>query len=314
MIEAIKFALRYDPSPNPRVGAVLVDKNNKIKKITAHKEKDKDHAEYNLFKNSDITENDTLYVTLEPCFHDDTSPSCANAVLETNVQNIVVGDIDRDERTNGKGIELLKNNDLNVSIENGVNDFLNPGYKIKNDKPYLIGKVATSADHIMYNEKKKYITNKNSLEITHYLRATVDSVIIGKNTLKIDKPKLNVRLDYEYKNPQPVVLWGNDTKELKKYSSSFNNFIFYVENDEDSFSSFLERHSIKSGLVEGGNSILSYFLNKDMIDEFYYFKSLDILESGLKIDKTIEEYISNNFNSIREYPIIDNLLTTYTNK
>ena len=44
MIEAIKFALRYDPSPNPRVGAVLVDKNNKIKKITAHKEKDKDHA------------------------------------------------------------------------------------------------------------------------------------------------------------------------------------------------------------------------------------------------------------------------------
>ena len=39
MIEAIKFALRYDPSPNPRVGAVLVDKNNKIKKITAHKEK-----------------------------------------------------------------------------------------------------------------------------------------------------------------------------------------------------------------------------------------------------------------------------------
>ena len=92
MIEAIKFALRYDPSPNPRVGAVLVDKNNKIKKITAHKEKDKDHAEYNLVKNSDITENDTLYVTLEPCFHDDTSPSCANAVLETNVQNIVVGE------------------------------------------------------------------------------------------------------------------------------------------------------------------------------------------------------------------------------
>ena len=31
MIEAIKFALRYDPSPNTRVGAVLVDKNNKIK-------------------------------------------------------------------------------------------------------------------------------------------------------------------------------------------------------------------------------------------------------------------------------------------
>ena len=59
---------------------------------------------------------------------------------------------------------------------------------------------------------------------------------------------------------------------------------------------------------------MSYFLNEDIIDEFYYFKSSDSLESGLKIDKTIKQYISNNFNSIQEYPIIDNLLTTYTNK
>ena len=33
MIEAIKVALRYNPTPNPRVGAVLVDKNNKLKKL-----------------------------------------------------------------------------------------------------------------------------------------------------------------------------------------------------------------------------------------------------------------------------------------
>ena len=85
MIEAIKFALRYDPSPNPRVGAVLVDKNNKIKKITAHKEKHKDHAEYNLFKNSDISENDTLYVTLEPCL------MCAGASYWAQLNKIVFG-------------------------------------------------------------------------------------------------------------------------------------------------------------------------------------------------------------------------------
>ena len=307
-------ALKSNPNPNPKVGAALFDKNMKLKYKSHHVKKGEDHAEIDLIKKSNIQDTDYLYITLEPCFHDDTSPSCAKELLKTDIKNIVIGDIDSDPRTCGKSINYLKNNKINVSIENGVNDFLNPGYKVKNNKPYLIGKVATSADHIIYNEKKKYITNKNSLEITHYLRATVDSVIIGKNTLKIDKPKLNVRLDYEYKNPQPIVLWGNDTKELKKYSSLFNNFIFYVENDEDSFSNFLERHSIKSGLVEGGNSILSYFLYEDMIDEFYYFKSSDSLESGLKIDKTIEEYISNNFNSIQKYPIIDNLLTTYTNK
>jgi len=50
--------------------------------------------------------------------------------------------------------------------------------------------------------------------------------------------------------------------------------------------------------------------------ELDYKKALDdyeIYTTG-KIDKKIEEYISNNFNSIQEYPIIDNLLTTYTNK
>ena len=79
--------------------------------------------------------------------------------METNVQNIVVGDIDRDERTNGKGIELLKNNNLNVSIENGVNDFLNPGYKIKNDKPEIFEAIQSSGklDEETENQLKQVI-------------------------------------------------------------------------------------------------------------------------------------------------------------
>ena len=55
MIEAIKAALRYNPTPNPRVGAVLVDKNNKIKKVAAHQNKGNDHAEYSLFKNLEVS-------------------------------------------------------------------------------------------------------------------------------------------------------------------------------------------------------------------------------------------------------------------
>ena len=60
MIEAIKVALRFSPAPNPRVGAVLVDKNNKIKKIAAHQNQGYDHAEYSLFKNSEVSPDDHL--------------------------------------------------------------------------------------------------------------------------------------------------------------------------------------------------------------------------------------------------------------
>ena len=51
-----------------------------------------------------------MYVTLEPCFHDDTSPSCAKELLKTDIKNIVIGDIDIDPRTNGKSINYLTNN------------------------------------------------------------------------------------------------------------------------------------------------------------------------------------------------------------
>ena len=54
MVEAIKTALRFNPSPNPRVGAVLVDEMNNIKKVAAHQNKLSDHAEFSLFKNSEV--------------------------------------------------------------------------------------------------------------------------------------------------------------------------------------------------------------------------------------------------------------------
>ena len=63
-----------------------------------------------IINNSVITEEDTLYVTLEPCFHTDSSPSCCAELLKTPIKNIVIGDIDIDIRTNGKSIELLKKN------------------------------------------------------------------------------------------------------------------------------------------------------------------------------------------------------------
>ena len=109
---------------------------------------------------ADVSPQDTLYVTLEPCFHDDTSPSCASTVLETGIRSVVIGDLDKDERTNGKGLELLRENNINVQIEKGINEFLNPGYKNKNNKPYLIGKIATSGDNYIYNKNQKLISNK----------------------------------------------------------------------------------------------------------------------------------------------------------
>ena len=110
MQEAIIAALNTQTFPNPKVGAVLVDKFGNIKSTGVHHGPGTNHAEIEIINNSVITEEDTLYVTLEPCFHTDSSPSCCAELLKTPIKNIVIGDIDIDIRTNGKSIELLKKN------------------------------------------------------------------------------------------------------------------------------------------------------------------------------------------------------------
>ena len=86
-------------------------------------------AEINIFDQVQVEETDTLYVTLEPCFHSDTSPSCATEIINQGVKNIVIGDIDLDIRTNGKSVSLLKDNNISVQIESNVNNIINPYYE-----------------------------------------------------------------------------------------------------------------------------------------------------------------------------------------
>ena len=172
MYLAVIEALKSNTYPNPKVGAVLVDKKNNIKATGHHRGKGTDHAEIEIIKNASINTEDTLFVTLEPCLHTDTSPSCADELLKTNLKNIVIGDLDTDIRTNGKRIEKLKQAGLNVSVITNVNNFINPNYNNKNlhnRQLSYIGKIATSKNNKISNNSinKKYITNSVSLQLTH---------------------------------------------------------------------------------------------------------------------------------------------------
>ena len=131
MYLAVIEALKAKTYPNPKVGAVLLDKNNKLKASGHHRGKGTNHAEIEIINKSTIDSTDTLFVTLEPCFHTDSSPSCADELLKTEIKNIVIGDIDSDKRTCGKSIEKLKNNGLEVTLIEGVNSFINPNYQKK---------------------------------------------------------------------------------------------------------------------------------------------------------------------------------------
>jgi diaminohydroxyphosphoribosylaminopyrimidine deaminase/5-amino-6-(5-phosphoribosylamino)uracil reductase len=329
MQDAIVAALNSEPYPNPKVGAVLVSKNGTIKSIGVHKGPGTNHAELEIINNSKISSEDTLYVTLEPCFHTDSSPSCAEELLKTPLKNIVIGDIDLDDRTKGKSIELLKKSNINVHIEKNANGFLNPHYrnqKLSTSKATLIGKIATSQNNYIYedNSSGKYITNDISLSITHYLRASVDAIAVGKNTLIADEPLLNVRnTDVTNIQPQKIVFWGSD-KNVENVIKKYHDFIFLTSfdhnannilpllNDKFNLNDVYMKLGINSLLVEGGNFLHNYLLSVSEYDYFYWFKSDNEISNGVPLEKSIIDRLDNEYKLINKFPLKDNQLTTYT--
>lgn len=115
--------------PNPVVGCLLV-KNNKIisKGVTASS--GRPHAEeIALKKAGNKAKGATMYVTLEPCFHNSHNGSCAEQILRSGLKTLYVAKHDPDLRTNKKSIKKLKKNGINVfydlqeSKTNNLNHF-----------------------------------------------------------------------------------------------------------------------------------------------------------------------------------------------
>jgi diaminohydroxyphosphoribosylaminopyrimidine deaminase/5-amino-6-(5-phosphoribosylamino)uracil reductase len=115
---------------NPKVGAVYV-KNNVILAEGYHKGFGQLHAEYNALKDQPISvEGATVYVTLEPCAHDDLYPACTKLLIEKKVARVVIASFDPNPIEDGDGVAALAA--AGIAITTGVleekNKVLNAHY------------------------------------------------------------------------------------------------------------------------------------------------------------------------------------------
>ena len=314
-------ALKSNPNPNPRVGAALFDVNGNLKAKTHHKKKGSDHAEVSLINSTYIDKEDLLYVTLEPCFHDDTSPSCAKELINTNIKNIFIGDVDIDPRTSGKSIDLLNENGITITVEAGINDLLNPYYKNINKSSSItyIGKIGISDNNYIYDSesKDKYITNDISLDISHILRATVDAVLVGKNTFIIDNPILNIRnieLKESTNSPLKIVWWGSKVPSEIKNNDKLKQYIFIESSSIKELENTLIENNCSSVLVEGGKYIHELLFANNKYNKFYEFRSKNIINKGLSMDYLSQSIFNEAYKEENKFLLKDNELVIYTRK
>ncbi|MCG2587866.1 bifunctional diaminohydroxyphosphoribosylaminopyrimidine deaminase/5-amino-6-(5-phosphoribosylamino)uracil reductase RibD [Rhodohalobacter sulfatireducens] len=203
-------------SPNPMVGCVIVSEEGDVIGEGYHERYGKAHAEVNAMNqvdDADNLKNATVYVTLEPCSHHGKTPPCAQMLADKPIKRVVVAMKDPSEKVNGRGLELLRNEgiDVDTGILQKEAKELNECWLhyIEFNRPFITLKIAQTADGYIAapNGDSKWISSKESREKVHIWRSQNDAVMVGRNTALHDNPSLTVRL-VEGRQPKRVVIDG----------------------------------------------------------------------------------------------------------
>ena len=106
-------------SPNPCVGAVIVDSAGQMIGEGSHAFEGIKHAEVLALEQAgDKARGATLYINLEPCSHQGRTGACTDAVIAAGVRRVVACMQDPNPLVAGKGFERLRN--AGISVASGV--------------------------------------------------------------------------------------------------------------------------------------------------------------------------------------------------
>lgn len=210
-------------SPNPQVGAVVLDSDGGFISSGFHEYFGGPHAEVNALKNlsAEQLKAAQVYVTLEPCAHEGKTPSCAKMMAKLPLARVVFGLIDPNPLVAGQGAEILRaagieavpftsedkkeESEIKILLEESCEAFL---WNFRHKKVFVALKMASSLDGqvALRSGESQWITGPESREFVHYLRACYDAVLVGKGTVEFDDPSLNIRHSSIAKKNKVIVI------------------------------------------------------------------------------------------------------------
>jgi len=268
-------------SPNPAVGAVLVV-GDRIVSRGHHRGAGREHAEVECLRNFGAPPpvRATLYVTLEPCSTEGRTLPCTDAILQAGVRNVVVGTIDVNPRHSGKGIVQLRN--AGVSVREGVladdcaqiNEAFNKW--IVTGHPFVIAKCGMSLDGRLTRPagESRWITGRFARRHAHQLRAQVDAILVGAETVRADNPRLTVRGVRGARQPWRVVLTrsGKLPRRAQLFSDRFSSqTLIYQRESLAAVLRSLGKRGVTSVLIEGGGDVLGQAVDAHLIDKLQLY-------------------------------------------
>ncbi|HET9369583.1 MAG TPA: bifunctional diaminohydroxyphosphoribosylaminopyrimidine deaminase/5-amino-6-(5-phosphoribosylamino)uracil reductase RibD [Vicinamibacterales bacterium] len=193
---------RGTTSPNPIVGAVVLDSSGVIVGQGAHRVAGGPHAEViALDEASGRARGGTLYCTLEPCCHVGRTGPCVDRILSEGVSRVVFAVPDPNPLVAGGGAKFLRARGIDVveGIRRDEAVAQNAAFFtwMTARRPYVTLKAAISADGLMGREGQRVqLTGAAADRFFHRQRAEVDAIAVGSGTVLADDPLLTARGAY----------------------------------------------------------------------------------------------------------------------
>jgi diaminohydroxyphosphoribosylaminopyrimidine deaminase/5-amino-6-(5-phosphoribosylamino)uracil reductase len=293
-------------SPNPIVGAVVLDKRGKLVSEGYHKRAGEAHAEkMALDLAGKRAKGGTLYVNLEPCKHikNRRTAPCAPLVLESGIKRLVLGQADPIVGHAGgaswlakRGVSVTRNV-LQAECKEANRAFVTWA---RQGRPLYVLKVAASLDGKIATRtgESKWITGPQARADGRILRSKLGAILVGVETVLADDPRLTARgagrtdpvrvvLDSRLRTPSLAQLLPANTRSKARVIIATSRKATKAREQElvaagaevlrlpcpkgrlclHSLSEALAARGISSTLVEGGAEVHGAFLDAGLCDE-----------------------------------------------
>jgi len=186
-----------------------------------------------------------------------------------NIKQVYIGTLDPNKEAAG-GLDRLKKAgiDVKISLLKEKTDQLLEPFILWQKKNFVFFKIAMREDGSVDGG---YITSQESLNFVHQLRTKIDLMVIGGETVRVDRPTLDTR--FANKNlPPDILIYSRKVHKIKDNGFDTDIKLFSVKGREVFIEDTLERVKEKNFVMyEGGYKLLEHL--KDKFDYLVVFIS-----------------------------------------
>jgi len=279
-------------SPNPPVGAVILDAAGQVAGTGATAPAGGPHAEVNALRAAgDRASGGTAFSTLEPCAHTGRTGPCTDALLAAGIVRVVYAVADPTPLAGGGTARLRA---AGVAVEAGmlVDEARRGALRAwlmaaATGRPHVTWKYAATLDGRVAaaDGSSRWITGPAARADVHRLRAECDAVLVGSGTALADDPQLTVRsADGTTAGHQPlrVVLdrRGRTPGTARLHDSAAATLVLDDPEPAGALDR-LHRRGLRSVLLEGGPTLAGAFVAAGLVDRVVGYLAPALLGAGL---------------------------------